>query len=429
VKNTFLSFQPYLSRESILAISSADFSFTYLKDPLQSLENRSLPVVISAEAWSSERGGEFLNEIAKKPAQVRVQISVGAEFMKHEAKLLAFLKQGGACDLLFDRPLAKGFEAHLQQLLRNFDLRLCLVANRYFATQATVSSLSAEVQEKLFILFLPPQGKGSCYLSNDEVIRELNGLSADRPWNALIFSNVVEQVQNTKDRYFFADLDPEAYYSRPHLMDGYNWFRNTIVWLAKKKFIWLLDILYSFMIFLKDPRNFIRFRTWASFRHAVHMSFVFIWHRVSLPVVRGLKYRSENGKSLLRHLIVMSGIWFWHRLAIPLVTFVRYKILLQAYNFIRYRLWSLGPQIYIFARHRVWPLLPRLYIFLRHTVWPTVFTFIVYRMLHPIFIFLRYRMVGYLYTLLYPMRKIYWFVSFQYDTRIRPFLSKESKDQ
>jgi len=402
VKNTFVLFRPYLNRESILSISATDFSFAYNSSLHLSASAQDTPSVISSEIWGEEEGASELIKIAEERIPFRVQISVGAELQKYENRLRAFLDLGGACDLLFDRPLSKDLQQKLLPLIDGSDFRLCLVVSRYFDVQTVIDSLAPDLRKHLFLLFLPPENKSSCYLSNDEVVRVLNALDANLEWNAVVMSNVVEHCASIQDRNFFATLDLEAYYAGPKLLKDYSFFRNSIGWLARRKFVFILDFIYSFIVFLKNPQNFLRYRTWASLRHGTHMGFIILWHRVLKPLPQFIRHRFW---AWLRHSVHMSFIFLWYRILKPLPTYIRYRI------------WA--P-----LKHRAY----MCFIFIRYRAVPPAFNFIRYTVIPWLQIFILHRVPWILSIVFYPVLKIYWFTSYQFENRLLPLLKRESKD-
>jgi hypothetical protein len=147
------------------------------------------------------------------------------------------------------------------------------------------------------------------------------------------------------------------------------------------------------------------------------------WHRVVLNVVNFFWY-----KVLLQiwyKLIWPASNFLWHQTLVRPVLFVWYQLIYHPIDFV-INVWI--RRFSIIAWYRIlWPTLSAAwykglfptYNFLKYEVLLRSIRILRYQVLLKMWVFFRYRMVEILWILAYPLRKAYWFASFQYDKRIR----------
>lgn len=354
-----------------------------LQTPTASHKN----AVVSSSILALQEYESFLQTRKPGTGDLRIQVSWGAEFHRYYEKLLPFLDARGGVDILIDRPLDYDAIEELRYLRGQFDIRLCLIANRYFDFWRTVSSLEAELLSSLVVVFLPPADAKSAYYSPDEVIGILEGGGFTGEITLLVFDNILSANVQIPDFKFFLEMDREAYFSGSLVLETFKTYRALMVWGARKNLIWLLDSLYAVLMFMKSPS----------------------WQGLLNPI---LTFRCF----VVQHLKKLGWVVF-HFFRYSVFHFFRYKIphyfRISVLHFLRFRLLHFI---------RIWILQP-----LRYRIVPQVKGNLI-RWGVCLMVVFRYRAPHLLRTVmnfvLYPLYKIYWFSNYQFKKRVLPYFKK-----
>lgn len=449
-QNHFYTLTPYSSRESVLSISAWDYSSGHVDIAELTSEASKLQktFVVSSGIWGLKDFEQKCAALQNSNPLCRLQISWGAEFNRHAQKILSFLENAGKLDLLIDRPLDAESVQEIAALCQCHDVRLCLIANRYFNVEETIESLSPSLSPYLILNFLPPADKKSPFYSPDEVIRVLEACTVKGDLKVAIFDNIIESQTDLKDAKFYLQLNREDYFSGSALLEQYKSFRTLVLWMIRKNLVVLLDVLYAALIFLRKP-------SWQGFVAPFKVAWNAIYY--SLLNTGRMIYCSllNRGRTIYHffrykvfHIIRYDLFHFFRYRAFNFVwygigNFFRYRAFnLVRYgigDFVKYKIWHfIRYNVAHFVRYNVFhwfrytlPDLFRVYVFyfFKYRV-PHVFRLYIYT---PVMVFCRYRLPHYLKTasmfLFYPLCKIYWFCSFQFQKRVLPHLRRGVREE
>ncbi len=435
-RNSFHSLTPYGSKESALSISSWDYSFTTLK--LQDIEANKIqiPLVLNSTAFDLLPSPELEAILMSQTAPVRLQISLGAELTRHQALVFGLLKDGCGLDFLIDRPIPDASRAMIAELCQQFDIRLCVLVNRYFSTQETLRSLPKEVKDNIFLLLLPPLNSGSHFCAPDHVYRILSELEGT--WRLLVFENALGQLPPGAEKNFYTHFDIENFLEDSKSIRTYHTFREVTVWLLQRRWIFFLDFLHSILLLVRNPslakfsqllsilirplKNLMRaakYFTW-KLKMGGHAVYIFFRYRSLTQVYSFVRYECVN-----------KGFYWSRERSVRVWHFCKYNLAIPFYYGIR----GFGPQAWVFFRHRVFGLAKGFVV--------QIWMLIKFQLIHRIFIFFRYTAFGWiqiawgqawrlkevLRVLLFPIFKVFWFFSYQFRTRVSPLFKNEVEDE
>ncbi|MFS4459364.1 hypothetical protein [Bdellovibrio sp. HCB2-146] len=401
-RNFFYSLTPYCTKESVFSISACDYSTT-MSDVagLEIQKQNSRNLVLSSTAFEKLDSRLEAAVLPGANGSIRLQVSVGAELHRLQNVVLRLLQQGCGLDILIDRPLSPQNQTSLESLSHKYDVRFCLMLNKYFSLTEIIHSLPQTVMKKSFMLIVPPNDSRSIFYSADHVIHILNDLLFELP--ILVFENLVAQVSHPSERAFFTHFNLDTTLETASAFANFKNFRTVLLWLMKRQWIFLLDLLHSGLLFIRHPS--------------------------------GAKLQ-QLGQTLWQLLRLLKGML--GKLSVHLYNFIRYKvwhfIRYQFWHFIRYQLWHfIRYQIWGFVRYQIWG-------FVRFQVWNFIRYDVVHFFLYKVYPFIKYdiiqrglsnswRLREGMRILAYPFLKVYWFASYQVETRLLPLLKKGTEKE
>lgn len=248
-RNVFLTLTSYGARDSVLSISSWDYS-TAQVDVDQIARFKDGRVVLASTALEEPHFSSLVS-IAPNLPLIRIQVSIGAELARHQEKVVTLLRQGLGLDILIDRPLTEISLNMIRGLPGPSQIRVCVISNKLFSVEDTWMSLPESLQQSSAVVFLPPADENSIYHSADRVLGILKASGTD--WRLLVFENVINELPGTPTRDYFKTFDEKSYITDTSRALPHRQFRKTVLWLSRRKLVFALDMIHVVLLFMKNP--------------------------------------------------------------------------------------------------------------------------------------------------------------------------------
>lgn len=302
-RNFFYSLTPYCSRESAFSISSCDYSSTIANFADIQLTHRHEAELVLSSTIFEKLSPEVENSWSQKG--FRAQVTMGAEFLRHENTVMRLIKMGCGLDILIDRPLLLHNQIKFSELAQTYDIRFCILLNKYFPITEVLRSLPDSILSKSHLLVVPPTHPQSVYYPAAWASRIVQSLETPLP--LLIFPNLAAGLKDSSEREFFSEfnLNSVPMLAAPSRLRN---IQSVFTWLLQRKWILLLDILHSILLFIRHP-------SLEKVRHLVHL------------LMQNMRNTIESTKRALIFAYNLFRYRFWH--------FIRYR----AWNFFRYDVW------------------------------------------------------------------------------------------
>ncbi len=282
--------------------------------------------------------------------------------------------------------------------------------------------------KRAFISFLPSSHEMDPFLKPQEVLWQLKDIPSDIPI-------LIQDFPQSQSGFFQTlkkdDISQDLKAKNPSLVRAFRVLDRA----GLGQFILFLEAFLSFLVSYRVMRLFQAvgyFFQVSPWFHKLNQAWVLIWHRAFVPVLtsvrKGLLFVWYHSFFKIYDWswnfgVRKYGVFLWHRFLWPVTSFIWYKLLPWPLLWHRI-LWPtfsfIWHQLIYHPLDFLWNAVIRRYsILFWHRVMKPFASFVRYKVLLKIWIFLRYRMVEILIFLAYPLRKIYWFASYQYDKRIR----------
>ncbi len=301
------------------------------------------------------------------------------------------LLQKSALDLWVFRTLTAEERKDLRETLdENPFFRAVIAVNHLSDWKSLIEDSSLEIYfafQRIYVSFLPPHHDMDPFLRPQEVLWQMKELPTHIP--------VLVQDFPKSETSFFHSLKKEDIAQRmqnenPALLRSLRALDRT----GLGHLILFFEALLGFLVSYRVIRLFqavgyvLQLGPWG---HQLKKAATFIWYKLIF----------KPADQIWNLGVRRASIWSWHHVIWPVCSFVWYKILFRPLDYA----WNMGIKKYSIL---LW----------YKALWPVI-SFFWYKIRIGLWVFLRYRLVEYALMALYPLRKIYWILSHEYDKRIR----------